>query len=175
MKVKLVGQVPLIAPISGAEMWEQPEAQPGLDHHEEIGRQERLPEIGPIDLDQPPRDVYPHGLHPGSPVEAMRNRLKDLELPIYGTKQELWRRLVQQEVRATRQDWQRQELARQLEERRAGRGQGPVVSLPEPLQPTDGMRRSTSCVVIFPGHRGVQCVSSAEARSDLTSGSLART
>ncbi len=77
MKVRiepLVRQAPLVAPISEEDMWVRPEAQPGLEQPAEIGRHGRLPEIGPTNLEQPPREAYPHGLHTASPTEAMRNR-----------------------------------------------------------------------------------------------------
>ena len=32
----LARHVPLVAPVSEEELWEQPEAQPGPEHHEEI-------------------------------------------------------------------------------------------------------------------------------------------
>ena len=68
-----------------------------------------LTEALPVPTDAVPEDV-PLGLvlSARSPVAALRDRLKALNGPTYGTKDELWKRLCEYEARAEQQLRERQ-------------------------------------------------------------------
>ena len=61
-----------------------------------------LAEVLPVPMDAVPEDV------PLRPVAALRNRLKALNGPAYGTKDELWKLLCEYEARAEQQLRERQ-------------------------------------------------------------------
>ena len=68
-----------------------------------------LAEALPVPMDAVPEDVpLKPVLSAWSPVAALRDRLKALNGPVYGTKDELWKRLCEYEARAEQQLRKRQ-------------------------------------------------------------------
>ncbi len=113
LKTSDIQAVASIAPVD-AEMrnplLENAEAQPRLPPI--------LEESPAVDASRP--DDAP-GLRAWSGVEAMRSRLKLLQDPIYGTKDQLWSRLLQYEGHAKKEQGLKMQLAEELEARRAAR------------------------------------------------------
>ena len=70
----------------------------------------------------------------------MRKRLKQLKQPIYGTKQQLWSRLTQAELRRRAQEEEMQALADQQEARIRGDMEADVVPVRLPVAPSQEAR-----------------------------------
>ena len=83
----------------------------------------------------PGRDYNPAGVHPGSSVEIMRNWLKNNGAAVYGTKQQMYARVLERNKQLLHEELIDNEMKRQLEERRKGQPLMPVVPLPAPKQP----------------------------------------
>jgi hypothetical protein len=87
-------------------------------------------------LAAPGRDYNPAGVHPGSSVDIMRNWLKNNGAAVYGTKQQMYARVLERNKQLLHEELIDNEMKRQLEERREGQPLMPVVPLPAPKQPT---------------------------------------
>jgi len=70
----------------------------------------------------------------------MKQELKDRGRPSYGTKRQLWRRLVEDEAAAKRERYVQEELQRQLDTRREGQIVPTGIPLPQVKQPTQAER-----------------------------------
>ena len=80
-------------------------------------------------------------LDSSSRVDDMRARLKELGSAIYGTKEELWARLVKSEAQAKRDREVAEALAQRREEEMRGEvTPAPVRSPPQPGEPTEAER-----------------------------------
>ena len=112
---------------------ESPEAAPGS-----LSRDLAL--SNPIFGSDPGRESWPRGLHPGSNVDALRAWLREHKQPIYGTKQQLWRRALLARHDLLQKEAVQAELARQVEERRQGAPEMPAVPLRLPKPPTEAER-----------------------------------
>ena len=84
----------------------------------------------------PGRECNPAGIHPGSSVDIMREWLRTNRGAIYGTKQELYARILDRNKQLMKEELIDKEMERQLEARREGQPLMPVVPLPVPKQPT---------------------------------------
>ena len=79
----------------------------------------------------------PIGLGPGSSVQAIRDRLKELKAPVYGTKQMMYQRLQQYETKAKAERLLMQDLQQRQAERIDGADHVPVRALPSSKPPTE--------------------------------------
>ena len=100
-----------VAPVTGEELWENPELQ---DDNEAAAVDPRTvaepaPAKMPYSVDMP-RTEYPAGLGPGSGIKEMQNKAREWEIPVYGTKAQIWKRLLEHEAKRRRIDWQDREL-----------------------------------------------------------------
>jgi len=75
-------------------------------------------------------------LAPGSRVDLLRARLKELNQAIWGTKQQLWTRLSKAEAQKKADDERIKELRLRQEARASGHGSVPVTTLVVPKSPT---------------------------------------
>jgi len=87
-------------------------------------------------VDEVPRRG-PAGLSAWSPVSGMRIRLRELKAPIWGTKEQLWARLVDYETQHAGEQALREKLARALAERREGQAEVAPRPLPQPVEPRE--------------------------------------
>ena len=71
----------------------------------------------------------------------MRGWLRDRNKPIYGTKSQLWERVLIENQKLLREEAVQNELQRQLEERRRGASQMPAVPMKQPNLPTEEERK----------------------------------
>ena len=75
-------------------------------------------------------------MHPGSRVDALKARLKEIGGPIWGTKAQLWARLQERELRHVNA----KAIQQGLHERARGRAEGEVayspITLPAPVAPS---------------------------------------
>ena len=95
------GQLGYVAPDARHHLWGNPEMQ---EDNEEaawgvtfvaearpIARSKRRDVRYSVDM---PRSSYPAGLGPGSRIQDMHAKAKAWHLPFYGTKSQLWERLI---------------------------------------------------------------------------------
>ena len=92
-------------------------------------------------VDEVPRRG-PAGLSAWSPVSDMRIRLRELKAPIWGTKEQLWARLVDYETQHAGEQALREKLARELAERREGQAEVAPRPLPQPVEPSEVGRKA---------------------------------
>ena len=57
--------------------------------------------------------------------------------PVYGTKTDLFNRIMTADAKRKHAEWEKTELERQMAKRREGMGQAPVKPLPTPKEPTE--------------------------------------
>ena len=124
-KIRNIEPAGWAAPVTDEQMWEYPEMQ---EEETATVTQNTPPPPTPVDLG---RESWPAGLHPGSPIAAMQKWCKEKKIPHYGTKQQLWRRMVPHNYQLLRDQAVEAELQRRLEERRQGMPEHPAVQLPE--------------------------------------------
>ena len=99
-----------------------------------------LAEALPVPMDAVPEDVSLRPvLSAWSPVAALRDRLKALNGPTYGTKDELWRRLCEYEARAEQQLRERQWIEARKNELIQGARPHEAEILDAPNEPDDPM------------------------------------
>ena len=94
----------------------------------------------PREVDVHDARLWPAGLSPGSTVGRMQQELKDRGRPSYGTKQQMWRRLVEDEAAARRERYVQEEF--QLDTRREGQAVPTGIPLPQVKQPTAAEREA---------------------------------
>ena len=96
--------------------------------------------FAPVGMDVVPEDVpLRQVLSAWSPVAALRDRLKALKGPIYGTKDELWKRLCEYEARAEQQLRERQWIEARKNELIQGARPHEAEILDAPSKPEDPM------------------------------------
>ena len=98
------------------------------------------PVVAQFPLLGPGRADYPPGISEGSSVEVMRAWLKQHQSAVYGTKQQLFSRILLRNHVLLKEEVIANELAKQLEERREGQPLMPVMALPTPRQPSKAER-----------------------------------
>eukprot|EP00971_Amphidinium_carterae_P107602 2130881-Amphidinium_carterae.1 len=76
-------------------------------------------------------------LGPGSRLEDLRKRLKELSAPIYGTKETLWKRLMEAEARAEAKRKEEEYLAQRSKELESAGEPKPGMVLPGPDAPSE--------------------------------------
>jgi len=135
------GSAALVAPLQAEVAWEFPEEQAEME-----------PAVAPQPPVAPaepwyPRDVdvrdprlWPAGFGPGSSVTRMQQELKRRKLGAYGTKQQMWKRLIIDEAAQRREKFVQEELAKQLDQRREGQMQPISIPLPDVPQPSPAER-----------------------------------
>ena len=160
------GEPLLVAPV-GQSQGDAPDQPPGDAEEVRAGEQAPMemeglapegvqPHLeGPLLAEAPPRAVaggdaiasqelgrewWPAGLHPDSGVENMRHWLRSHYHPVYGTKQQLWQRVLIKNKHKLEQEAIQLELSRQLEERRQGAPHMPAVPAKVPEAPTAAER-----------------------------------
>jgi hypothetical protein len=84
----------------------------------------------------------PPGLWPGSSVQDMRDELRRLDAPIWGTKDVLWDRAIEYYKRAEGEQALRRELEADVERRVEEQGEEPARSLPLPPAPSEAEVRA---------------------------------
>lgn len=106
-------------------------------------REDLRPEVAAPDVDRD-RPMEPAGLKPWSPVEAMRGWLRAAGAPIYGTKDMLWKRVLEYNELVRKEAALQEQLAQELEARRLGQGsrESAAVPLPAPRPPTEAEKEA---------------------------------
>ena len=112
----------------------------------------------PREVDVHDARLWPAGLNPGSTVTRMQQELKDRGRPSYGTKQQMWRRLVEDEAAARRERYVQEELQRQLDTRREGQAVPTGIPLPQVRQPTAAEREAHMLTHLPPAPWCEHCV-----------------
>ena len=87
-------------------------------------------------MDPENQGAWPTGLAPGSRIEDMRAWCRAREVPIYGTKGVLWRRIIKAEYDERREKAIQVELHRQQAERAAGGGERAPMAVPTVKEPS---------------------------------------